>query len=395
MIIDSSAVPLRTWLESNQRLVHSLEHAITSEESEADLIRKVLINLEEIEIQSKLDSRLFVLNAWTFYILIKRLTTDLQPLKTMLSEKFQYLTLPSDADLTRAALQLTELTLSYQDQVDFSNFAPPFCLNLVPEDFFELGNINYLHGEDDFATVIWMNAALKLSKDSDGITRILEYQAIAYYNLGDSTLALHVIDKILQTTPTHYRSLLNRRHFLRNPNYSVESHNIEKDFNLELFGQFCSRSEMQFQFKCDFFMPNSYYMLRPFKREKLNAEPTVELFHDFIFDNERKLIKEIAEPRFPLIQIEHDRETFTRAALVHSEDHLKILKVYQRVSHATFMDMTQTDPLQVTTYRRGGHYLPHYDFNVGNLNPGLYNEQSGHRIATFLLYVRFSHPYLS
>ena len=137
-------------------------------------------------------------------------------------------------------------------------------------------------------------------------------------------------------------------------------------------------------------MPNHFYRLGPFKRELLNDEPIIELFHDFLNVGESQLIKDIAEPRFSLTKFEHDQETFTQAALVYSEDHLKIRKVYERVGHASVMDMSQTDPLQITTYRRGGLYLPHYDFNAGQLNPGLYDEQNGHRIATFLIYVRLS-----
>ena len=191
-LIYSLADPLRDWLESNENLVHSLEHVIKNEESEVDRIGTVLQSLEEIETKSKLDSHIFVVNAMTFYILVKRLTTDLKPFKTMLSEKFPHLILPIEEDLKRAALQLTELTTSYQDQVDIFNFAPPFCLNLVPDDFFQLGKINYLHGDDEFATILWMSAALKVSKESDDVTEILEYLAISYYNLGSEPSMLPI-----------------------------------------------------------------------------------------------------------------------------------------------------------------------------------------------------------
>eukprot|EP00093_Oithona_nana_P011168 11168.XXX_30192_29481_1 [CDS] Oithona nana genome sequencing. len=111
----------------------------------------------------------------------------------------------------------------------------------------------------------------------------------------------------------------------------------------------------------------------------------MELIHDFLTHGEAEIIKQIAEPTFTT-QVHHDQKPLTQAALVYPDNEI-VKKVYQRVEDATMLDMKQSDPLQVTAYQPGGLYLPHFDFNAGSLNPGLYNEQTGHRIATFLLYL--------
>ena len=394
-LIQSNTVSLvTTWLESNRELTKLTQHLIEKEESAILQLKRAVIDYEEIESKSRKDPDIFIVNALTSYILTKRLTIDFESLKpTLNSSWIEGLPMPSMTELMHQADQLTGLALAYQDQVQLVQFSPPFCLEVHGNDFFILGKLAYMKN-DPPAVVLWMNVAWQVTTQHEfdnEMLEILEYLSIGYFAQGDTELAVHTLTNLLYWHPTHYRSLINQQHFKR----SKEKHNSKigaaatANYDTKMLNEFCIDTSSLIQGHCYFDRETGFLKLAPFKKEVLNDLLNMELIHDFLTHGEAEIIKQIAEPTFTT-QVNHDQKPLTQAALVYPDNEI-VKKVYQRVEDATMLDMKQSDPLQVTAYQPGGLYLPHFDFNAGSLNPGLYNEQTGHRIATFLLYVKRLH----
>lgn len=114
-----------------------------------------------------------------------------------------------------------------------------------------------------------------------------------------------------------------------------------------------------------------FLKIAPLKLEEANKSPYIVIYHDVMYDNEIRVVKDLAKPRFRRATVQNfltgKLETasyrISKSSWLKTEEHKYVEDIVQRTEDMTGLDMLAAEELQVVNYGIGGHYEPHYDFS--------------------------------
>uniref|UniRef100_A0A8D0HG72 procollagen-proline 4-dioxygenase n=1 Tax=Sphenodon punctatus TaxID=8508 RepID=A0A8D0HG72_SPHPU len=137
-----------------------------------------------------------------------------------------------------------------------------------------------------------------------------------------------------------------------------------------------------------------FLILQPIKRELIQWQPYVALFHDFVSDLEAETIKKLAAPwlqRSVVASGEKQQKAdyrISKSAWLKETVDPAIVSLDRRIAALTGLNIRSpyAEFLQVVNYGLGGHYEPHFDHATSRKSP-LYRLKSGNRIATVMIYL--------
>ncbi|KAI4458953.1 prolyl 4-hydroxylase alpha subunit [Holotrichia oblita] len=374
------------------------------------------------------DVQAYVESPINAYLLVKRLTTDLQVVQDLIITNTESiadidklkpgLKFPSDEDLNGAAMALARLQDTYK--LDTSSLANgeingvKCAAELTAADCFELGRQSYTNADHYHAQLWMMEADERLKREVNQTverSEILEYLAFSTYKLGDVGLALDLTNKILELIPTHERALINKVYYedeiaTRNAAQpkgedgsiltSVQNKTEDMLFYEALCrGEIKPSDEILAQLKCRYTdNGNPFLKIAPFKVEEAYLDPKILIFHDVMADNEIATIKALARPHFKRARVKRyttdalniSNYRISKSAWLKEIDHKHVADVVQRVEDMTGLSMETAENLQVVNYGIGGHFWPHYDFATKG-DPKAFNRFERKRIATVLFYM--------
>ncbi|NXH10188.1 P4HA3 hydroxylase, partial [Bucco capensis] len=338
--------------------------------------------------------------------------------------------LPGDEDLAGAAQALMRLQDVYALSVKgmakgiFQRagggrsplYSPGRRISLSADDCFHVGKVAYDKG-DHYHSISWLEEAVSLFRlsygswnpeDRSSLEDALDHLAFSYFMAGNISHALSLSKEFLRYDPSNQRVVRNVAKYekllemgkvvspqpLQRPN---STHLQSRDAYEEL----CQRPRAQPPLEqlpllsCSYETNGSpYLLLQPAKKEMVQVQPYVALYHDFINDAEAETIKGLAGPwlqRSVVASGEKQQKVeyrISKSAWLKDTAHPVVQALEQRISAVTGLDLRPpyAEYLQVVNYGLGGHYEPHFDHATSRKSP-LYRMKSGNRIATVMIYL--------
>ncbi|XP_070552707.1 prolyl 4-hydroxylase subunit alpha-1-like isoform X2 [Ptychodera flava] len=385
-----------------------------------------------------------VSNPVSAFQLIKRLhldwrninnkTTDLRNYKELKANLANHrVHIPKDSDLRGAAKALLRLEDVYQlepQTIVQGDIGGVSATRLRPEDCFDLGRAAYLSG-DHYHTEIWLNEALALWKREEeqrttenpfNVSKVLDYLAFSHYQAGNIKKALNLSREFLKYDPNHRRVLSNVKNYVEEIDEKErEQHEIFEDKpnlrppslyldNRERYEALC-RGERKFpswhykpsKLKCYLTTNgNSLLTVRPAKKEYVNRNPDVILYHDVITDDEIEALIDLAKPKLRRSMVVNSQSVggvsnaefrLSRGGWLEDSVHPVVARLTKRISVITGLstlteqEYRHAENLQVVNYGLGGHYEPHFDHAVDDEIQDIHLPGSRNRIATWMFYM--------
>ena len=139
-------------------------------------------------------------------------------------------------------------------------------------------------------------------------------------------------------------------------------------------------------------------VMSPVKLEILYSSPQIVRFYDVVTDVEIDHLIQVAKPKLFRSGVGGSPSLNRTSQNAFVEDDEVADRITNRIEHITGLNMVAAEPLQVSNYGLGGHYVEHSDV----LPPK--NLTNGNRLATFLIYLTdvnfggntvFVHPEIS
>ncbi|NXA90601.1 P4HA3 hydroxylase, partial [Melanocharis versteri] len=359
---------------------------------------------------------------WPNVIYSDEATRNTQALHAGLREVEQEL--PGSEDLDGAARALMRLQDVYALSVKglasgvFQRAGPPPLyspgrrVSLSADDCFHVGKVAYDIG-DYYHSIAWLEEAVSLFRlsygswnleDRSSLEDALDHLAFSYFMAGNISHALSLSREFLRYDPSNQRV----------------SRNVAKYKKLLEMGtganwQGCHgpppppcpphallaplppqpAPEGLLHLSCSYETNSSpYLLLQPAKKEMVQIQPYVALYHDFITDAEAETIKGLAGPwlqRSVVASGEKQQKAeyrISKSAWLKDTADPVVRALDQRIAAVTGLDLRPpyAEYLQVVNYGLGGHYEPHFDHATSMKSP-LYRMKSGNRIATIMIYL--------
>ncbi|NWI48457.1 P4HA3 hydroxylase, partial [Picathartes gymnocephalus] len=363
---------------------------------------------------------------WPNVIYSDEATSNTQALHAGLREVEQEL--PGTEDLDGAARALMRLQDVYALSVKgLANgvfqraghpplYSPGRRASLSADDCFHVGKVAYDTG-DYYHSIAWLEEAVSLFRlsygswnleDRSSLEDALDYLAFSYFMAGNISHALSLSREFLRYDPSNQRV----------------SRNVAKYKKLLEMGmgargrwdwQGChgppallsppdallgppspqAAPEQLRHLACSYETNSSpYLLLQPAKKEMVQIQPYVALYHDFITDAEAETIKGLAGPwlqRSVVASGEKQQKAeyrISKSAWLKDTADPVVRALDQRIAAVTGLDLRPpyAEYLQVVNYGLGGHYEPHFDHATSTKSP-LYRMKSGNRIATVMIYL--------
>ncbi|XP_028275241.1 prolyl 4-hydroxylase subunit alpha-3 [Parambassis ranga] len=295
-------------------------------------------------------------------------------------------------------------------------FMPAVSVSLSGDDCFLVGKVAY-EQEDYYHSVQWLEESVRLFRGAGGewspenegsLEDALDHLAFSHFKTGNVSYALSLSQELLHHDPMNGRVLQNvekyekllvaagppRTDGLRRPTSTY----LRTRNTYERLCQTQGSQPTQFEnptLFCDFFTNgHPALLLQPVRREVLNLQPYVVLYHNFITNTEAEDIKSVAQPglRRSVVAAGEKQATadyrISKSSWVKGSAHSVIDKLDQRISTLTGLNVKHPygEYLQVVNYGIGGHYEPHFDHATSPSSP-VFKLKTGNRVATFMLYL--------
>ncbi|XP_063301046.1 prolyl 4-hydroxylase subunit alpha-3 [Pelobates fuscus] len=304
----------------------------------------------------------------------------------------------------------TELSLLYN---------PPMPSIMSADDCFHIGKVAY-DMNDFYHSIPWLEEAVSMFRGTYGnwyteeegsLEEALDYLAFSHYKTGNISQALDLSRECLLYDPDNKRVARNIIKYEKildeNPDISaleetrIQRPNVTHLRTRDLYEGLCRTLGNQLmmyenpRMLC-FYDTNSspHLMLQPLKKEIVNLDPYVVLYHDFVSDHESETIKELAVPwllRSVVASGGKQSEVeyrISKSAWLKDTVHPIIKNIDLRIAATTGLNVQvpYAEHLQVVNYGIGGHYEPHFDHATSRQSP-LYRTNMGNRLATFMIYL--------
>ncbi|XP_009996290.1 PREDICTED: prolyl 4-hydroxylase subunit alpha-3 [Chaetura pelagica] len=270
---------------------------------------------------------------------------------------------------------------------------------------------------DYYHSIPWLEEAASLFRlsygswnpeDRSSLEDALDHLAFSYFMAGNVSHALSLSREFLHYDPSNQRVVRNVAKYkkllemgkvvstepLRRPNST-------RLRNRDAYEELCQRPGGQQALEhlphlsCSYETNGSpYLLLQPVKKEVVQLQPYVALYHDFVSDAEAETIKGLAGPwlqRSVVASGEKQQKAeyrISKSAWLKDTAHPVVQGLERRGAALTGLDLRPpyAEYLQVVNYGLGGHYEPHFDHATSRKSP-LYRMKSGNRIATLMIYL--------
>ncbi|KAM9019594.1 prolyl 4-hydroxylase subunit alpha-3 [Ara ararauna] len=295
-------------------------------------------------------------------------------------------------------------------------YSPGRRVALSADDCFHVGKVAYDTG-DYYHSIAWLEEAVGLFRlsygswnpeDRSSLEDALDHLAFSYFMAGNVSHALSLSREFLHYDPSNRRVLRNVVKYeellekgtvtsaepLRRPNGThLQSRDAYEELCQRPRGQ--SAPEHLPHLVCSYETNGSpFLLLQPAKKEVVQTQPYVALYHDFISDAEAETIKGLAGPwlqRSVVASGEKQQKAeyrISKSAWLKDTADPVVRALEQRIGAVTGLDLRPpyAEYLQVVNYGLGGHYEPHFDHATSGKSP-LYRLKSGNRIATVMIYL--------
>ncbi|NXT82190.1 P4HA3 hydroxylase, partial [Zapornia atra] len=277
-------------------------------------------------------------------------------------------------------------------------YSPSQPVSLSADDCFHVGKVAYDTG-DYYHSIPWLEEAVSLFRlsygswnpeDRSSLEDALDHLAFSYFMAGNISHALSLSREFL-----HYGmwgSLKRMQRFWGGPHHPCMAPASFTPFLAPPRGPILEHLP---HLSCSYETNGSpYLLLQPVKKEMVQTQPYVALYHDFISDAEAETIKGLAGPwlqRSVVASGEKQQKAeyrISQSAWLKDTAHPAVRALERRVAALTGLDLRPpyAEYLQVVNYGLGGHYEPHFDHATSRKSP-LYRMKSGNRIATLMIYL--------
>ncbi|XP_069739452.1 prolyl 4-hydroxylase subunit alpha-3 isoform X3 [Phaenicophaeus curvirostris] len=295
-------------------------------------------------------------------------------------------------------------------------YSPGRRVSLSADDCFHVGKVAYDTG-DYYHSIAWLEEAVSLFRlsygswnpeDRSSLEDALDHLAFSYFMAGNVSHALSLSKEFLQYDPSNrrvarnvakYKKLLETGTVARA--VPLQRPNSTRLQSRDAYEELCQRPgdqpapEHLPHLSCSYETNGSpYLLLQPAKKEMVQIQPYVALYHDFISDAEAETIKGLAGPwlqRSVVASGEKQQKAeyrISKSAWLKDTADPVVQALEQRIAAVTGLDLRPpyAEYLQVVNYGLGGHYEPHFDHATSRKSP-LYRMKSGNRIATVMIYL--------
>ncbi|NXQ38757.1 P4HA3 hydroxylase, partial [Catharus fuscescens] len=289
-------------------------------------------------------------------------------------------------------------------------YSPGRRVSLSADDCFHVGKVAYDTG-DYYHSIAWLEEAASLFRlsygswnleDRSSLEDALDHLAFSYFMAGNISHALSLSREFLRYDPSNqrvsrnvakYKKLLETGTGARVPWSPSTPVPPSCPPCLPLPPQ--AAPEQLLHLGCSYETNGSpYLLLQPAKKELVQIQPYVALYHDFITDAEAETIKGLAGPwlqRSVVASGEKQQKAeyrISKSAWLKDTADPVVRALDTRIAAVTGLDLRPpyAEYLQVVNYGLGGHYEPHFDHATSRKSP-LYRMKSGNRIATIMIYL--------
>ncbi|NWR54382.1 P4HA3 hydroxylase, partial [Bucorvus abyssinicus] len=290
-------------------------------------------------------------------------------------------------------------------------YSPSRRVTLSADDCFHVGKVAYDTG-DYYHSIMWLEEAVGLFRlsygswnpeDRSSLEDALDHLAFSYFMAGNISHALSLSKEFLHYDPSNQRVARNVAKYEKllemgtggycghPPHHCSHPHSLLDPLSLSPQ----TAPEHLLHLSCSYETNGSpYLLLQPAKKEMVQVQPYVALYHDFISDAEAETIKGLAGPwlqRSVVASGEKQQKAeyrISKSAWLKDTADPVVRALEQRIAAITGLDLRPpyAEYLQVVNYGLGGHYEPHFDHATSRKSP-LYRMKSGNRIATVMIYL--------
>ncbi|XP_041732175.1 prolyl 4-hydroxylase subunit alpha-3 [Coregonus clupeaformis] len=320
------------------------------------------------------------------------------------------------------ALQVGGLVRGHFQRITNGNpidiYSPTVSVPLSGDDCFLVGKVAY-ELEDYYHSVQWLEESVRLFRGAGGewspenegtLEDALDHLAFSHFKTGNISYALSLSQELLNHDPMNGRVLKNVEKYerllvdsppllstdtgLKRPNTTYLRTRNTYERLCRTQGTQPTHYENPLLF-CDYFNNDSPgLLLQPIRREVLNLQPYVVLYHSFITDSEAESIRDLAHTGLRRSVVASGEEQATaeyrisKSAWLKETAHPIIGRLDQRITLLTGLNVQPpyAEYLQVVNYGIGGHYEPHFDHATSASSP-LFRLNTGNRVATFMIYL--------
>ncbi|XP_074673140.1 prolyl 4-hydroxylase subunit alpha-3 isoform X1 [Strix aluco] len=325
-------------------------------------------------------------------------------------------------------------------------YSPSRRVSLSADDCFHVGKVAYDTG-DYYHSIAWLEEAVGLFRlsygswnpeDRSSLEDALDHLAFSYFMAGNISHALSLSKEFLHYDPSNRRVARNvvKYEKLLEMGTATSPRPLQRPNGTRLqsrdaYEELCQRSggqpslEQFLRLSCSYETNGSpYLLLQPAKKEVVQIQPYVALYHDFVSDTEAETIKGLAGPwlqRSVVASGEKQQKAeyrISKSAWLKDTADPVVRALEQRIAAVTGLDLRPpyAEYLQVVNYGLGGHYEPHFDHATGgrclqaepcqrgtvvptrltvptpsllgqSRKSPLYRMKSGNRIATVMIYL--------
>ncbi|XP_068152594.1 prolyl 4-hydroxylase subunit alpha-1 [Drosophila tropicalis] len=225
---------------------------------------------------------------------------------------------------------------------------------------------------------------------------LMEYMAIANFQLGNAKSAGILLDQILKEEPTH-SAQQTRKYLLHREMLSTEKVEVASDPTWHAnYTRLCQGHRLPEPFtgkslRCYLDAKRHFsFILAPLKVEQVHLDPDINVYHGVLNDAQiDKILQESDEMEMRRSAVSGDDGGSTIADLrVSQQTWLNYSSPVMRslsnlISDISGFDMGGAEHMQVANYGVGGQYEPHPDYFEVNLP----NDFKGDRISTTMFYL--------
>ncbi|NXS63638.1 P4HA3 hydroxylase, partial [Brachypteracias leptosomus] len=293
-------------------------------------------------------------------------------------------------------------------------YSPGRRVSLSADDCFHVGKVAYDTG-DYYHSIAWLEEAVGLFRlsygswnpeDRSSLEDALDHLAFSYFMAGNISHALSLSKEFLHYDPSNQRVTRNVAKYEKlletglvglgkgwpwspTPPLSTSSRPPWSSFSPQVAPEHLPALGCSYETN-----GSPYLLLQPAKKELVQLQPYVALYHDFISDDEAETIKGLAGPwlqRSVVASGEKQQKAeyrISKSAWLKDTVDPVVKALERRMAAITGLDLRPpyAEYLQVVNYGLGGHYEPHFDHATSRKSP-LYRMKSGNRIATIMVYL--------
>ncbi|XP_039269093.2 prolyl 4-hydroxylase subunit alpha-2-like [Styela clava] len=419
----SSVGQMEDLMHEELSLVKNIEEYIASREKKLAMVKFVVDRLNAEAEGAAVDVEKYLGHPVNQYLLLKRLIMGFELIEDLIDRNRTFAdhlstirsNIPDKEDIKESATALRRLQVTYK--LDIQQLAKGIVKDadksLSADDCYQIGEAAYLD-KDFYGCASWMEEAYNRVWEGDtsrGWFEVSDYLAYAQSELGNFERAFSLTRELLTAEPDNARLLANFALL------SQQVDDLTKDGIQEgavmgpedkterqaLYERLCRDggdpvpSDVTKNLKCYLWHNNHPFMrVQPIKMEELWKSPSIVRFYDIISDKESDIIKKLAKPKLKRATILNEelgeggkkpaKHRVGKTAWLTDRKHHVVQRLSKRMSAITGLGLKTAEPLQLSNYGIGGHFLPHVDYLRAHEQTDI-ERDNGPRIATILLYL--------